>query len=528
MNLETSLRRMFPILLLGSLLLPAMAQDSNPWGLRNFRLLNQGITPSDFYNHGAGYNHGFILWNEIQPYPPPAEPQWVTLNESIFHAVEMEAVPVIVLFMNADWVTDCPEQDCSNLNTGPHDLTTNAHPDHLFSEILYDTTKAMVHQIATQYTSGDLFLRFHNEPFTEWDIGALEDWDTNIENYERCLRTFRKAARDAAEDYPGLNVMTSHGGQPRFRQFTKYLYEWGTSGGPSVQDEALNWANFLRERIEPGSGEPYPDWPTFEVSADPKEEKNAKEDRWLSYHYRWANETPTKGILDFEDMHPHGKPASVLADRIIYRDEVIASAQSGETPNPLPVFAVEAAIEVEPEWELKGDQLFQAEDFVRKWATLIAAGDIGFCTPVIGTPSDEFLGLTDETEFFEANKSFKFLAKKLRPTNAWAVHGGSAQQSMDELLQELPGLTHYHFVNDPSLDTRVDIVWNMTTRDADHGTTTATIDRPHPSYNFVRVFSAVGVKEASMPAPPQLTLTSLGQAPKIVIWGRAQGVTPGG
>ena len=218
----------------------------------------------------------------------------------------------------------------------------------------------------------------------------------------------------------------------------------------------------------------------------------------------------TKGILDYEDMHPHGKPLSILADRWIYQNKV-----KGIDGVPLPVFAIEAAIQVgiESQWPFYNDLDFQAEDLVRKWATLMKTRDTGFCTPVIGKPSSKYLGLLDGTGnvALPADTSYQFLANRMNPTNVITVSEG------------LPGLAHYRYINDAALDTKVDIVWYAALRDTDTTTTTAVSPRPVGGYDEVEVFSALGVSEQLYPsptAPDFVTLDPVGQAPKIVIWRR--------
>ena len=200
--INKTLRRLALTLSLGLLPCPLDAQTGpgSPWGLRNIETLNGSVQLPHFLNHAAGFSHGWVLWNSLEPSQGVFD--WSTLDDRIDTAIALGAVPVVLLHMNAAWVQTCPTTGpCPNPDTGPWDLAAEPHPVTAFSPILYNTTQQLVARIATKYPTGDLYLRFHNEPFDDWPLGSK--WTRNIRNYERCIRTFRKAARDKAAELGG-------------------------------------------------------------------------------------------------------------------------------------------------------------------------------------------------------------------------------------------------------------------------------------------------------------------------------------
>ena len=201
---------------------PELAQRS-PWGLRNLEFTTWPDPVTIFQNHAAGHLALWLLWKELEPTQGALD--WSTLDTRLGIALRLDTTPVILLHLGPAWAM-------SSSFGGPMDLDRTISlrlptPPRGYSETLYTITQALVNKLV-QKSPGLVYLRFQNEPYTEWFTGTEGEWQDNIDNFERCLRTFRKAARDVeAQNSNAIQIRISHGSLQRVRLVERTLYEYG-------------------------------------------------------------------------------------------------------------------------------------------------------------------------------------------------------------------------------------------------------------------------------------------------------------
>ncbi|MAF64527.1 MAG: hypothetical protein CMJ84_02545 [Planctomycetes bacterium] len=222
----------------------ARRAPTSAWGLRNLEFTTGPDPAAVFQPHVAGHVAFWLLWAELEPAQGAFD--WSTLDARLDTVEALSAVPVVLLHLGPSWAM-------SSTFAGPEDLDrttplSDPTPPRGYSETLYTIVEAMVGRIAAQ-DRGPLFLRCQNEPYTEWLMGSEDEWRSNVENFERCLRTFGKAARDVAAA-PGvkLAVSVSHGGLQRARLIERNILEIGEAN-PAQRPFLLDLFRSYHERL---------------------------------------------------------------------------------------------------------------------------------------------------------------------------------------------------------------------------------------------------------------------------------------
>jgi len=506
------------------------AQEST-WGLRNLEFLYT-LPDSHYDNHNPKYVAFWLRWRELQPNSPPLEKDTLLMDSLLVRLNRVKnlgAVPVIVLHLTPSTRMRLAMVDNSESYTGPVDLVRNISlsapiPAKGYSDTLYNLVDTITRFVANNY-SGDVYFRCHNEPNQDWALGGDTRWEHNIQNYERCLRTFHKAAHDAAIAKGNISVHVSHGDVPRGRQQEKLWFQLGDTNF-TIRDSLRNLFRSSKERSSSFNFANWlsvTEWASTNSSNSSRKTLNRKADLWLRYFHRWT----ARGYVDWNDIHHHFKPRFLLEHISLFDSAVVDSVNAaGIIGNaPLPWMAVEAAMgtEADTNYVFYPDTIpyldtifmkFHADDMVRKWTIGMRSGLIASIPPYVsesgfkppGTPIDWF-GLVHDTDAnfpYLADAAYIFLQSKI-PTRDVVV------------VKREDSIWHYRFKNS-TLNWITDVVWKDELFDTLDNAVPVTINFP-PGKNKAKVFNSVGTLLTTVQNQSSLTL-NVAQAPRIIIFSK--------
>ena len=364
-------------------------------------------------------------------------------------------------------------------------------------------------------TDGLVYMRFHNEAWSEWplgmptsDGGVTERMRSNLGNYLLSYLTYRRASRGRRRD--GAPMLTFAWATVRCRGVacSRARCSKMVRRTPARRAEIITMFQSITERRQNtlsrvGIDAPIDSWPEVRAYTSPAEALNVTDDLWAEAMLDWT----AAGYFDFITWHPHAKPLHEVMERELYEEMLSTRAAPA-----LSWMGAELAFELlgPAQWPLglTGAALdqFVMEDYVRKWTAMVVRGDV-FCSPVIGGPHPKYIGLyrpdgSDAIAAYPAREAFANLASLI----------GSPESTSIE-REDL--YAHYRF--DRASDGRVvDVVYRRSVLDADANVEDVTIDGPS-GYANARVEDSLGVM-LSESSTTTLTLSGLGQAPRVVVW----------
>jgi len=403
---------------------------------------------------------------------------WNALDNSLNFAQRFDGEVVLVVSCNARWA-------CGGGTRAPNDLDRrtpleNDPPEHGYSESLYDFAYNVVNHIGQRENPVVKYLRFVNEPEYNWEVGR--NYQQDVEDYVRCLRTFYIAAH-AAADANEIEVHVSHGGFYLVKQLARKYYRIGEENA-ELQDSLITLlqSRFERhatrintwedvQRLVVGRGGMPPNY-WSDVMAGQTE--------WL----------------DWFDIHYHWKPRFIFEELGAFEEMVQDSG--GEVK---PWLAAEAAMQLAQGGLTDYEARFHAGDMVRKWISGIAFGLEGICTPMTGFPPEHFFGLFDDQqqEYLSAT-SFRFLRSIIQPT------------SEPKEMSEYP-LRAFRFEEEIGL---VDVFWYDALFDTDESEFSYYPVVPE-EFRVARVFDILG-EEIDRFEPGEVDTLRITQVPVIINW----------
>ncbi|NQU06887.1 MAG: T9SS type A sorting domain-containing protein, partial [Calditrichaeota bacterium] len=358
------------------------------WGLRN---INTRIGDEAYESFNADYYAYPVSWarTELQD----DEFNWNALDNSLDFAENFGGKVVLVVSCNSSWACDGQMQAPNDLDRR-QPLSENP-PDNGYSESLYDFTYQLVDHIAQRDNPIVKYLRFVNEPEYNWVVGR--NWEQDIEDYVRCLRTFYIAAHAAAEDNE-IEISVSHGGFNLVRSLARKYYRIGEDD-EDLQDSLMT---LLQSRYERHSTR-IRSWE--DVARLVEGRGGMPPNFWADV---MAGQTEW---LDWFDIHYHFKPRFIFDELGSFEQTVQDSG--GEVK---PWLAAEAAMQLAQGGLTEYDERFHAADMARKWILGMAFGLEGICTPMTGYPPEHFFGLyDDQQEEYLSATAYRFLRSIIQP-----------------------------------------------------------------------------------------------------------------
>ncbi len=383
-----SVRNVFAMVFLFICLLGGDVLSRDYWGLRN---INTRMPDSVYTAFDADYYAFAVSWarTEIEN----DEFTWRALDNSLDFAQEHGGKAVLVVSCNSRWA-------CGGETRAPDDLDRRTPlnrepPENGYSESLYDFAYRLVDHIAQRENPAARHLRFVNEPDYNWEMGR--NWERDVEDYARCLRTFYLGAHEAAAEN-GLEIFVSHGGFNLSRSLARKYYRLGEEN-EALQDSLIM---LLQSRFERHANR-VNDWPDVRMLALGRggmpptywEDIMAGQTEWL----------------DWFDVHYHFKPVFIFDELSSFEETVRDSG--GELR---PWLASEAAMQLAQGGLTEYEERFHAADMARKWIYGLAFGLEGICTPITGYPPEHFFGLfNDEQEEYLSAATYRFLRSIIQP-----------------------------------------------------------------------------------------------------------------
>lgn len=379
------------ILVLLALLLVAYTVTARDyWGLRN---INTRLADEEYERFNAHCYAWSVSWARTEM--SNDEFFWETLDNSLEMTDRLDGEAVLVVSCNSSWA-------CDGETRAPDDLDrltplADDPPEEGYSEDLYDFVYHLVEHIVELDAAHVPYLRFVNEPEYNWVIGR--NWEQDVEDYIRCLRTFYIAAHTAADDND-IEVAISHGGFNLVRSLARSYYRLGE------EDEALqdSMITLLQSRFERHTTR-IRSWE--DVTSLVQGRGGMPPTYWADV---MAGQTEW---LDWFDVHYHFKPRFIFDELRSFEETVQDSG--GELR---PWLAAEAAMQLAEGGLTDYEERFHAGDMARKWILGMAFGLEGICTPMTGYPPEHFFGLYDnrQQEYLSA-QTYRFLRSMIQPEN---------------------------------------------------------------------------------------------------------------
>lgn len=379
--------------LLITLLISICAIDSSArdyWGLRN---INTRIPDSVYVEFDADYYAFPVSWARTEQQDD--EFTWEALDNSLDFAerVGFYSTTVLVVSCDAGWAT-------GGETRAPDDLDRRTPladdpPEHGYSESLYDFAFQLMEHIGERDIPWWRYLRFVNEPDYNWVVGG--DWEQDVEDYIRCLRTFYIAAHAAAEGN-NISVYVSHGGFNLSRCLVRKYFLLGEED-EELQDSLIT---LLQSRFERHATR-INNWDDVTHLA---------EGRGGMPPTYWADVIAGQTEwLDWFDIHYHFKPWFIFDELEAFEEAVEDSG--GELK---PWLAAEAAMQLAEGSLTEYNERFHACDMVRKWIHGMAFGLEGICTPMTGFPPEHFFGLfDDQQQEYQSAQAYRFMRRIIEP-----------------------------------------------------------------------------------------------------------------
>ncbi|MDP8240650.1 MAG: T9SS type A sorting domain-containing protein [Candidatus Hatepunaea meridiana] len=380
--------KFFLAFILLSFILPLEASGRDYWGLRN---INTRMQDSVYVGFDADYYCFAVSWarTELQD----DEFTWNALDNSLNFAERFDGTAVLVVSCNNGWATDGQIRAPNDLDR--RNPLSDEPPENGYSESLYDFAYQLVTHIAERENPVARYLRFVNEPEYNWVISR--NWEQDVEDYVRCLRTFYIAAHDAAEENE-IEILVSHGGFNLVRSLARKYYRLGEEN-EELQDSLTT---LLQSRFERHSTR-IRSWE--DVSRLVEGRGGMPPNYWTDVI---AGQTEW---LDWFDIHYHFKPRFIF-DELTSFEEVVQDS-GGELR---PWLAAEAAMQLAQGGLTDYEERFHAGDMARKWILGMAFGLEGICTPITGYPPEHFFGLfDDEQEEYLSATAYRFLRSIIEP-----------------------------------------------------------------------------------------------------------------
>lgn len=456
------------------------------WGLRN---IESRMPDSVYVGFDADYYAYPLSWTRTEMQDD--EFTWNTLDNSLDFAEQFGGTVVLVVSCNSSWACDGEER-------APNDLDrrtplANDPPENGYSESLYDFAYQLVNHIAERENPVVKYLRFVNEPEYNWVIGR--DWEQDVEDYVRCLRTFYIGAHNAADENE-IEISVSHGGFYLVGSLARKYYRIGEED-EALQDSLLTLLQSRFERhatrirswddvaglVEGRGGIPPTYW--SDVMAGQTE--------WL----------------DWFDIHYHWKPRFIF-DELTSFEEVVQDS-SGEVR---PWLAAEAAMQLAQGSLTEYDERFHAADMARKWILGMAFGLEGICTPMTGYPPEHFFGLyNDQQEEYLSATTYRFLRSIIQPLH-------EPEDRSDQQFR-------YYLFNEESSD--VQVIWQDILFDSREGIPYDLFVECTEEYRLVTVYNILGEILAQVEQGNDSLLTDINNAeePLIIVSERSEKVDNG-
>ena len=332
------------IILIGFCFTNASARDY--WGLRN---IDTRAPDSVYVGFDADYYAFAVSWarSEIED----DQFTWEALDNSLDMSERFGGKVVLVVSCDSRWAT-------GGETRAPDDIDRRTPladdpPQRGYSESLYDFTYNLVDHIAARDELVVRYLRFVNEPEYNWEVD--QDYEQDVEDYVRCLRTFYIAAHTAADEND-LEILVSHGGFYYVHSLARKYYRLGEEN-EALQDSLIA---LLQSRYERHATR-INDW---------EDVTNLVEGRGGMPPNYWTDVMAGQTEwLDWFDVHYHFKPRFIF-DELGSFEEVVQDS-GGELR---PWLAAEAAMQLAEGSLTEYDEYFHAGDMARKWILGMAFG----------------------------------------------------------------------------------------------------------------------------------------------------------
>ncbi|MEM9023690.1 MAG: hypothetical protein AAGB22_08100, partial [Bacteroidota bacterium] len=278
----------------GSMLCCLTASAQEMWGIRN---LNLNYNDTVYTNLNAAYYASGAVWNRFQQ-TPGAPYDWTSLDRVIDSTVNAFGGELVLLLdIAGSWAVDTGAGDQPPLDLDRSLDLAAAVPDSGYSPTLFTFVRDLMAHLDAVY-SGTVWLRFSNEPQFNWAEGhTLEQNDSVISDYIRCLRTVYRAAHDTTGISDSLLAKVSHGGiyVDFWQKYHWYLL--GGNGGIRVQDSVVT---LFQSRYNERTIQDYTDW--YDVVSKVRESGEKARRNWV---LRLVAQT---AWMDYWDVHYHFKP----------------------------------------------------------------------------------------------------------------------------------------------------------------------------------------------------------------------------
>jgi len=443
------------------------------WGLRN---INTRMEDETYESFNADYYAYALSWTRTEMQDD--EFTWNTLDNSLNFAERFDGKVVLVVSCNSSWACDGQTQAPSDLDR--RQPLSEDPPDNGYSESLYDFAYQLVDHITQRENPVVKYLRFVNEPEYNWVVGR--NWEQDVEDYVRCLRTFYIGAHAAAEENE-IEISVSHGGFYLVRSLARKYYRIGEEN-EELQDSLIT---LLQSRFERHATRIR----SWEDVAQLVEGRGGMPPNYWSDVIAGQTEW-----LDWFDIHYHWKPRFIF-DELTSFEEVVQDS-GGEVK---PWFAAEAAMQLAQGSLTEYDERFHAADMARKWILGMAFGLKGICTPMTGYPPEHFFGLyNDQQEEYLSATTYRFLRSIIQPLH-----------EPEDL--SVRGFKHYSFNEGSSV---IDVIWWETLFDTSQtGTITYNIDASE-EVSPVKVYNIFGELEFEVDPNGDIDFDFTGQEPMII------------
>ncbi|MBT7789980.1 MAG: T9SS type A sorting domain-containing protein, partial [Calditrichaeota bacterium] len=340
------------------------------WGLRN---IASRMDDSVYVGFDADYYAYPVSWARTEINDD--EFTWNALDNSLNFAQRFDGKVVLVVSCNSSWA-------CGRGTRAPNDLDRRTPlasdpPEHGYSEYLYDFAYNLVDRIGQRENPVVKYLRFVNEPEYNWEVG--ENWEQDVDDYVRCLRTFYIAAH-AAADANEIEVHISHGGFYMVKQLARRYYRLGERNA-GLQDSLIT---LLQSRYERHA---------TRINTWEDVQRLVVGRGGMPPNY-WSDAMAGQTAwLDWFDIHYHWKPRFIFDELGAFNQTVRDSG--GEVK---PWFAAEAAMQLGQGGLTEYNARFHAGDMARKWILGLKFELRGICTPMTGFPPEHFFGLFDDQQ----------------------------------------------------------------------------------------------------------------------------------
>ena len=470
--------RMFRLIILIAFLFPSFSLISEEyWGLRN---IDMSIPDAEYEKYNPRFLAFGTSWDRIEN--PDDSYNWSTIDAAIDFAMKHNAKVILVLEPESAWASDGEARAPNDLD---RDTPLDDVPEKGFSATLYDYAYKLTERFLLADTGLIKYVRYAGEPQyynldqPHW-VASKENYEQDVEDYLRCLRTVYKASHKAASDYGGI-LKVSHGGLYYDDQLLREWYQYGLAN-PLARDSLVGLYMSRYERHWVNNEQSWSD-----LVNRAERDADVPPCYWMDV---MAGQTEW---LDFFDVHHHWKPRFIFDELAAFEKQVL---DSGGTLKPW--FSSETAFQLNPASNTKYDERFHAADMARKWILGMAFGLEGTCTPILGMPPDKFFGLYDEDgNEYPSAEAYRFLRSIIEP-----------QGAPEDI--SVGNISAYRF---GELENIIDVVWYDALFDADGSIFDYYPEKPGDNYSPA-CYDIFG----NQLAVAGLSYISVTQEPVVIIW----------